>query len=89
MTEAAAFNRAAVDFDVHAKNAGAEIIGHAHTLFFQHNRMSPSQIALEMENLREAIRDLNNSFSLLERAHAAMTVGETASRIRSAAEASR
>jgi hypothetical protein len=80
------FSSAAVDFDVKAKNAGAEIIGHAHALFFHHRKMSPSQIEIELENLRDAMRELNGSFAQLELAHAAMTVGETASRIRAAAE---
>lgn len=83
---AADFSTAAVDFDVKAKNAGAEIIGHAHALFFHHKKMSAVQIAMEMDCLRDALRELNGSFSQLELAHAAMTVGETASRIRAAAE---
>lgn len=82
----AAFQRAAVDFEVQAKNAGAEIIGHAHTLFFQRSRLSPSQMALEIENIRDALVQLNSTFTRLNLAHAAMTVGETASRIRAAAE---
>jgi hypothetical protein len=85
---AAAFSTAAVDFDVKAKNAGAEIIGHAHALFFHHKKMSPNQVATELESLRDRMRDLNGSFAQLEKAHAAMIVGETASRIRAAAEPS-
>lgn len=85
---AADFSTAAVNFDVSAKNAGAEIIGHAHALFFHHKKMSPTQVAMEMDNLRDRLRDLNGSFAQLESAHAAMTVGETASRIRAAAEPS-
>lgn len=90
MTEAeiqTAFRTAAVEFDVQAKNAGAEIIGHAHAIFFQFKRMSPSQLELEMETLREAMRNLNAAFTRLDFAHAAMTVGETASRIRDAVTA--
>jgi hypothetical protein len=82
----AAFSRAAIEFDVTAKNAGADIIGHAHALFFHQRKMSAAQIALEMENLRTEMRELNNAFTQLDFAHAAMTVGETASRIRAAAE---
>ena len=81
---ATAFATAAVEFEVQAKNAGAELIGHAHTLFFQRTRMSPSQIALEIENIREAMFALNTAFTKLDFAQAAMTVGETASRIRAA-----
>lgn len=83
---AAAFSTAAVDFDVKAKNAGAEIIGHVHALFFHHKKMSAGQVAMELESLRDRMRDLNGSFAQLEHAHAAMTVGETASRIRAAGE---
>lgn len=84
-TLAANFSTAALDFDVKAKNAGAEIIGHAHALFFHHKKMSPGQAAMELDSLRDALRELNGSFAQLELAHAAMTVGETASRIRMAA----
>lgn len=83
---AANFSTAAVNFDVQAKNAGAEIIGYAHALFFHHKKMSAGQVAMELESLRDRLRDLNGSFTQLELAHAAMTVGETASRIRAAAE---
>lgn len=83
---AAAFSRANAAFNVKAKQAGGDIIGHAHALYFHDRRMSPAQIASEMENLREAMRELNSAFTQLDFAHAAMTVGETASRIRSAAE---
>jgi hypothetical protein len=83
---AANFSGAAVDFDVKAKNAGAEIIGHAHALFFHHKKMSAGQVAMELDSLRDRLRDLNGSFAQLELAHSAMTVGETASRIRAAAE---
>lgn len=83
---AAAFTTAAVDFDVKAKNAGAELIGHAHALFFHHKKMSAGQVAMELDSLRDAMHELNGSFSQLEHAHAAMTVGETASRIRAAVD---
>lgn len=82
---AAAFSRANADFNVQAKIVGADIIGHAHALYFHDREMSAAQIATEMENLREAMRELNNSFTQLDFAHAAMTVGETASRSRQAA----
>jgi hypothetical protein len=83
---AAAFSRANAAFNVKAKQAGSDIIGHAHALYFHDRRMSAAQVATEMENLREAMRELNSAFTQLDFAHAAMTVGETASRIRSAAE---
>lgn len=83
---ATAFSRANAAFNVKAKQAGSDIIGHAHALYFHDRRMSPAHVATEMENLREAMRELNSAFTQLDFAHAAMTVGETASRIRSAAE---
>lgn len=83
---AAAFSGATAAFNVKAKQAGTDVIGTAHALYFHDRRMSAAQVALEMENLREAMRELNSSFTQLDFAHAAMTVGETASRTRSAAE---
>lgn len=82
----AAFSRASLDFHVKADAAGVEIIGIARSLFMHRGRLSPIHVAMDMDTLRDAMRDLNATFTRLDLAHAAMTVGETASKIKAAAE---
>jgi hypothetical protein len=80
------FHDAMADMSAKAKDSGADLIGHAHMLYFGHRAMSASQINLEIEYMRQAMMGLNAAFTKLDLAHAAMTVGETASKIRGAAE---
>lgn len=79
---AKAFNEAALDFSAIAKDSCADIIGRAHMIYQYKDRMSATALQLELEYLRENVMTLNSAFTRLDFAHAAMTVGETASRIR-------
>lgn len=82
----AAFSRATLDFQVVADQLCPEIIGAARLLFKYRTRLSAVQTASEMDDLRVAMTELMSVFNRLNFAHAAMTIGETASRIKQAAE---
>lgn len=82
----AAFSRASLDFHVKADGSCVEIIGIARTLFMHRAKLSAVSVEIDMESLRKAMIELNAAFTKLDLAHAAMTVGETASKIRAAAE---
>lgn len=80
------FADATLAFEIAAKNACPEVIGAAHLLYLDHRRLSPVLLTHHLEQIREALQRMNNTFAGLTRAHAAMRVGETASRIIQAAE---
>lgn len=87
MTDAAlrsAFASASLDFHVAIGCRATDIIGSAHVIFAHRTRISALQVSMEMDDLRKAMIELNAAFTRLDLAHSAMTVGETASKIREA-----
>lgn len=81
-----AFREAASKLSVAAKTAASEVIGEAHTLSIYGKQLNPAQVRCVIDEIGEHMRVLNAAYAALRGIHTAMTVGETAARIRAAAE---
>ncbi len=81
-----AFREAASKLSVALKSAMPDMIGDAHAISIYGHGLSPSQVHSAINELDEHLRRITCAYATLRGIHTAMTVGETAARIRAAAE---
>ena len=55
------------DLTVAANSAGADLIGAAHTLYYQFNRMGIERAAYEVRIMREKLNQLDNALTAVDR----------------------
>lgn len=68
------FRDAAISFALEARCSAASIMCNAHTLKTNRRRMTPSEIAADIEHIREQMQTLNAAFTELCVAASALTV---------------
>lgn len=81
-----AFPHAVASFHVKTSTIGVELGNVAFALHRYSRNLSVAQTRNAMDDIRGHMAELNAAYAQLERAYTAATVGETASRVRAAAE---